>query len=108
MVPSTSDVIQSLGKKGTKHLLVVPIAFTSDHIETLFEIGLEYAEEAEEVGITNFKFTEGLNGSEKFAHALADIVDDHLESKRLHSTQYKMKCVECQKPFCRQILNPAY
>jgi ferrochelatase len=33
-------------------VLVVPIAFTTDHIETLYEIDIEYAEEAKEAGIT--------------------------------------------------------
>jgi len=35
-----------------RHVLAVPIAFTSDHIETLFEIDVEYAHEAEQAGIT--------------------------------------------------------
>ena len=44
---------------------------------------MEYAEEAEEVGITHFKWTEGLNGSEVFIKAQADIVADHLKSGEL-------------------------
>ena len=32
--------------------MAVPIAFTSDHVETLYEIDIEYAEEAKEAGIT--------------------------------------------------------
>mmetsp|Transcript_18012 Transcript_18012/g.31838 ORF Transcript_18012/g.31838 Transcript_18012/m.31838 type:complete len:419 (-) Transcript_18012:1031-2287(-) len=108
MVPSTGTVLENLGKKGHKHVLVVPVAFTSDHIETLFEIGMEYAEDAEKAGIKNFKFTEGLNGSETFIKALADIVGEHLDNKKNHSPQYKMKCVTCQKPFCRQLMNPAF
>lgn len=35
-----------------RHVLAVPIAFTSDHVETLFEIDIEYAEEAREAGIS--------------------------------------------------------
>lgn len=108
MTPSTSEVIASLGSRGVRNVVVVPVAFTSDHVETLFEIGIEYAEEAEEAGITNFTCTEGLNGSEIFIEALADIVDDHLESKKNHSSQYKMKCLNCTKPLCRQLLNPAF
>ena len=46
--------------------MVVPIAFTSDHIETLFEIDEEYAEEAEEAGIELFRRAPSLNGSETF------------------------------------------
>lgn len=108
MVPNTSNVIKNLGKRGVKHLLVVPIAFTSDHVETLFEIGQEYKEEAEEVGITNFEYTEGLNGSPIFIQALADIVQGHLQSKQNWGPQYKQKCLTCTKPLCRQLVNPMW
>ncbi|GAB5364257.1 hypothetical protein AAMO2058_000954200 [Amorphochlora amoebiformis] len=107
MVPSTENTLKALGKKGNKHVLVVPIAFTTDHIETLYEIGIEYAEEAEEAGITHFKYTQGLNGSAKFVEALVDLVTDHLDSGKNHSVQYGQKCLNCQKPMCRQIINPA-
>lgn len=108
MSPSTSTVIESLAKKGVKNILVVPVAFTSDHIETLFEIGEEYKEEAEEHGVTNFDYTEGLNGSEIFINALADIVKTHLENKQSYTPQYKQKCLKCTKPLCRQIINPIW
>jgi len=108
MVPNTGSAIKELGKKGTRNVMVIPIAFTSDHIETLFEIGIEYAEEAEEVGIQNFCFTEGMNGSEVFIRALADIVSNHLDKKKNHSPQYKRKCLTCIKPLCRTLNNPMY
>ena len=107
MAPSTSESIEALGKRGTRHVLVVPVAFTSDHVETLYEIAMEYKEEAEEHGITHFKWTEGLNGSATFAQALRDIVAEHLDGDELYSSQYKMKCLGCTKPLCRQIMNPA-
>jgi hypothetical protein len=72
-----------------------------------YEIGMEYAEEAEEYGITDFKFTTGLNDSTRFIQAQADIVSDHLASGELYSSLYKMKCIGCTKPLCRQIINPA-
>merc|ERR1719456_133032 len=80
MGPSTSDVLAGLGKQGHKHVLAVPIAFTSDHIETLYEIDIEYAEEAEEAGIEQFKSAPSLNGSKTFQAALADLVAQHLKS----------------------------
>jgi protoheme ferro-lyase len=49
--PQTSDAIKGLAKKGHNNMLLVPIAFTSDHIETLFELDLEYLEEAKEVSV---------------------------------------------------------
>ena len=51
--PQTEDSIKGLAKKGKKNILLVPIAFTSDHIETLHELDIEYAEEvAHEVMLT--------------------------------------------------------
>ena len=47
--PKTDDAIQGYAKQGKKNLLVVPIAFVSDHIETLFELDLEYGEMAQKV-----------------------------------------------------------
>lgn len=54
MGPSTASVLEGLAKQGHKHVLAVPIAFTSDHIETLFEIDQEYAEEAKKVRAATF------------------------------------------------------
>eukprot|EP00494_Astrolonche_serrata_P006563 UN06587 len=53
MVPKTEATIKELGKRGVPNILTVPIAFVCDHIETLHEIGIEYKEEADKVGIKN-------------------------------------------------------
>ncbi len=45
----TSEAIKGLARLGKKEVVLVPIAFTSDHIETLYELDLEYAKEGEEV-----------------------------------------------------------
>lgn len=71
--PSTEDVIRKLSKKGIKNILVVPISFVSDHIETLYEIDIQYKDMAGNLGI-NLKRTESLNTSTKFIEALSDIV----------------------------------
>ena len=44
MGPHTDDAIKGLAKNGYKNMLMVPIAFTSDHIETLYELDIEYAQ----------------------------------------------------------------
>jgi ferrochelatase len=49
MGPQTRAAIKGLARLGQKKAVLVPIAFTSDHIETLFEMDLEYCEEAKEV-----------------------------------------------------------
>jgi protoporphyrin/coproporphyrin ferrochelatase len=47
----TGEALKGLAKLGRKQVVLVPIAFTSDHIETLYEMDLEYVKEAEEVGL---------------------------------------------------------
>lgn len=49
MGPQTSDALKGLARLGRKQVVLVPIAFTSDHIETLYELDLEYIKEAREV-----------------------------------------------------------
>jgi ferrochelatase len=54
-------------------LLVVPVSFVSDHIETLHELDIEYREVADEVNIENFIVMPGLNDSKTFVEALKEI-----------------------------------
>lgn len=71
--PSTEHMLGELALKGVKDLLVVPISFVSDHIETLYEIDILYKDMAAVLGI-NLKRTESLNTSPTFIKALAEIV----------------------------------
>jgi ferrochelatase len=105
--PSTAQVLRRLGARGQRHVLVVPIAFTSDHIETLSELDREYGEVAHEAGITHYRRAPALNDRPRFLDALAEMVRDHLRSGALHSSQYPMRCAGCTNPQCRNILNPA-
>jgi ferrochelatase len=104
--PRTEQVIRRLGARGHKHVLVVPIAFTSDHIETLSELDREYGEVAHQAGITHYKRAPALNDRPRFLDALAEIVRDHLQSGSPYSTQYPMRCAGCTNPQCRNILRP--
>lgn len=72
--PSTSDKIKELSLKGKKHLLVIPISFVSDHVETSFELNIEYRHVADECGIENYFVMNGLNDSALFISALSDLV----------------------------------
>lgn len=42
--PQTDETIRGLCERGWKNILLVPIAFTSDHIETLYELDIEYSQ----------------------------------------------------------------
>ncbi len=104
--PSTERVIKELGARGQQRILVVGIAFTSDHIETLSEIDIEYGRLAASVGIAAFKRAPAFNDDPDFQDALSEIVLDHLRNGRPCSSQYGFRCPGCVNPQCRNILNP--
>lgn len=70
--PSTEHMLYNLSEKGIKNLLVVPISFISDHIETLYEIDILYKGLAEQIGIKLFR-TESLNSHPLLIRALQDL-----------------------------------
>jgi protoporphyrin/coproporphyrin ferrochelatase len=72
--PYTEEAILELAEAGVKRLLVVPISFVSEHIETLQEIDIEYRELAEEAGIHQFQRVPALNTHPVFIDDLADMV----------------------------------
>jgi ferrochelatase len=76
--PYTEDALEELGTKGVQDLLVVPISFVSEHIETLQEIDIEYQEIAQQAGITNFQRVPALNTHPVFIDALTDLVSEAL------------------------------
>ncbi|XP_002963893.2 ferrochelatase-2, chloroplastic [Selaginella moellendorffii] len=76
--PYTDQTIRDLGERGIKSLLVVPISFVSEHIETLEEIDMEYRELAEESGITNWRRVPALGCEPTFIADLADAVIESL------------------------------
>jgi protoporphyrin/coproporphyrin ferrochelatase len=80
LTPSTPAVIEENASKGVKDILMVPIAFTSDHLETLFEINIEYRHLAIEKGIEQFEMSVGLNNSPLFISALEELVLDKVNS----------------------------
>ncbi|HEV8232601.1 MAG TPA: ferrochelatase [Thermoanaerobaculia bacterium] len=71
--PGTLDEIGNLGRKEARQVLAIPIAFVSDHVETLYEIDQLFGEEARKAGIEHFRRTPGLNDQPAFLAALADI-----------------------------------
>lgn len=72
--PSMHGTVQRLAAEQRKHLLVVPISFVSDHVETLHEIDIEHREQALGLGIEDYRMTPGLNDSATFIQALAGLV----------------------------------
>jgi len=78
--PSTEDKLEELASEGIKNVLVVPISFVSDHIETLYEIDILYKNMAQELGIT-LKRVNSLNIHPVFIKALADMVIQNVKKE---------------------------
>ncbi len=72
--PSLTGTIKEMSQRGIKRVLVVPIAFLTEHIETLHEINIEAREQAHELGIRDFYMMPALNDSPLLIRAMADLV----------------------------------
>jgi len=95
----TSDTVKEYVSRGQTDLILVPIAFTSDHIETLYELDQEVMHEDAQ-GNPGVKRAESLNGSPVFIQALADIAHEHLQSGVSCSRQMGLRCQGCKSERC--------
>ena len=93
----TSDTVANYVARGQTNLILIPIAFTSDHIETLYELDQEVIHEAGHLGV---KRAESLNGSPIFIQALADIAVAHLQSGESCSRSMGLRCQGCTSQRC--------
>ena len=76
--PSLYHTLSELAVEHSREVCIVPIAFVSDHVETLGEIDHEAREQARRLGFTQFEMSAGLNDSPKFIAALGQIVQEAL------------------------------
>ncbi|MFH1076410.1 MAG: ferrochelatase [Pseudomonadota bacterium] len=77
--PDTMTLLDNLVSSGEKTLIIVPISFVSDHVETLYEIDIQYRALVERQGGTLVR-TESFNDADDFVVCLASIVREHLIS----------------------------
>jgi len=73
--PSMHETLRKLAAERRRYVLVAPISFVSDHIETLHEIDVEHREQALGLGIEQYRMVPGLNDSAAFIEALASLVE---------------------------------
>jgi protoporphyrin/coproporphyrin ferrochelatase len=71
--PPLTGTIEKLAREGVRRMLVIPISFLTEHIETLHEINIEAREQAESLGIRDFHMMPALNDSPLLIRALADL-----------------------------------
>jgi len=106
--PQTIETVAKLRRGGHIHIALVPIAFTSDHIETLYELDIEVQHKAKQHGIDGIVRASSLNDDPLMATALAEIVNQHLAMARMTpcGPQYSLRCPGCNLQQCRNIVNP--
>jgi ferrochelatase len=81
--PPLTGTIERLAHEGVKEMLVVPISFVTEHIETLHEINIEAREEAKKLGVETFRMMPALGDSPYLTAALKDLV---LRAVGIHSS----------------------
>ena len=79
MEPGTEEELRRLADDGHRAVLMVPISFVSDHIETLEEIDIQYRGLATSLGLVNFLRTPSLNDGSDFLDAIADLIKDRCQ-----------------------------
>lgn len=99
--PSTEEAIESAAKDN-RQILLTPIAFVSEHIETLVELDEEYAELAEEHGVTGYFRVPALGTHPDFITGLADMAMQALASGSdlpfaARVTDCEMECSACPR-----------
>ena len=85
--PYTEEALEELGRAKTQDLVVVPISFVSEHIETLEEIDIEYRELATDSGVVNFRRVRALDTYPPFIAGLADLVEASLKGPEVNLDQ---------------------
>jgi ferrochelatase len=72
--PPFVGTLEKLGHEGVKEVLVVPISFVTEHIETLHEINIEGRMDAKKFGIERFRMMPAVGDSHLFIECLKDLV----------------------------------
>jgi protoporphyrin/coproporphyrin ferrochelatase len=86
--PSLLETVEHLASEGRKHMLIIPIAFVTDHIETLHEINIDVRNHAMARGILQFELMPALNDHPKFIECLTDLVTQQLT--------HAVECTTCE------------
>ncbi len=95
--PSTDNEIRRAGADG-KGLIVVPIAFVSEHSETLVELDIEYAKLAGAAGVPDYRRAGTVGAAPLFIEGLAGLVRRAVEAKGTISAEGGRIC---PAQFCR-------
>jgi len=78
--PNVEEVLEILAKSGKQEVLVAPLSFVSDNLETLHDLDIVLKKKADDLGLV-FHRSPSLNDSPKFIKALTDIILNSLNKK---------------------------
>ena len=76
--PSPPETLEQLAREGCQNVLMVPISFVSDHVETLYEIDMLYRDMAKDLGM-RLERSPSLNTEPGFINALKELVLEKAE-----------------------------
>ncbi|KAH9422651.1 hypothetical protein DERP_003328 [Dermatophagoides pteronyssinus] len=100
--PATDDVIKGFIEKGYRNILLIPISFVNEHIETLHELDIEYCKElVENLPIKMIRRCPAPNDHPLFIDGIVQLIDEHLESGVDVSPQLLLQCPLCVKKVCK-------
>jgi ferrochelatase len=71
--PSLDEMLETLHREGHRRILIYPIAFTIDNLETDFELSIEYRETAKKMGFESYRVARCPNDAATFAQALIEL-----------------------------------
>jgi len=75
--PEVDDMVRTLAEEGWKKVLVVPVGFVSDNVETLYDLDIVLRQQIEGLGM-EYRRSVAPNDSPPFIEVLADVVIDYL------------------------------
>jgi ferrochelatase len=78
--PTTPDTMRRLAAEGVRDVVIVPVSFVTDHIETFEEIDRQFGRLAKELGFETFRRIEALNDDPTFIAGLGNLVREHLQT----------------------------
>jgi protoporphyrin/coproporphyrin ferrochelatase len=86
--PEVDEVVRGLAEDGWKKLLVVPVGFVSDNVETLYDLDIDLRQLVEALGM-EYRRSHAPNDSPLFIQALADVVIDYLARRPVEHQSHR-------------------
>lgn len=76
--PDVRDTVARLGKEGMRSLIVCPVSFVSEHLETIYDLDIDLPRIARAAGIVNYRRVKTVRDENRFIRGLAQLVRDRL------------------------------